>query len=274
MPAFDEFAHLERSGWADAATVASYVRDFGQAAEICAPAIVTAAGGGTGTDALDLCCGHGILARRLVDAGLRVTGLDFSPAFLAIARKLVPEAQFIEGDAMALPFAAESFDAVVIGCGIPHVPDPRTVLAECARVLRPGGRLAFSVWHGPERFGAFSMVFGAIQQHGDPGVSMPPGPGAHDFADAERAFAALKKVGLGAPAIETVESYWDCTDPGAPYDFFLEGTVRGGAMLRTQPAAARTAIREAVAADVRQHIGPEGPWKIPVPAAIVSAVKA
>lgn len=273
MTGHTEFARMEQAGWADAATVAAYARDFGKAAEQCVSTLVGATRAGPGQDALDLCCGHGILANGLVAAGARVTGLDFSPAFLEIARQGVPAANFVEGDAMALPFDDESFDAIAIGCGIPHVPDPPRVLSECARVLRPGGRLAYSVWHGADQFGAFSAVFSAIARHGDPSVTMPSGPGAHDYGEPKRAFETLAQVGFDEMALETVESYWTCDDLGAVYDYFLEGTVRGGVMLRRQPHAAQAAIRAAVVAELRANLGETGPWRVPVPAAIISATR-
>jgi SAM-dependent methyltransferase len=162
---------------------------------------------------------------------------------------------------------------VTIGFGIPHVPDPARVFAECARVVRPGGRLAYSVWHGPEKQTALAAVFDAIAKHGDPAVTLPPAPGANDYAQPETAFPALASAGFADCALETVASAWTSEDATAPYRFFAEGTARGGHLLRQQPAANATAIRAAVAQWVRETCdGP--PWTIPIPAAIVSAVRA
>ncbi|MEI4235141.1 class I SAM-dependent methyltransferase [Roseovarius sp. D22-M7] len=126
------------------------------------PHLVAAVNAGPDTDALDLCCGHGNVSAALVAAGARVTGLDFSAAMLELARAAVPGLQFVHGDAMRLSFPDASFDAVTIGFGMPHVPQPRRVIAQARRVLRPGGRIAFSTWCGPEVDGAFGYVFGAI----------------------------------------------------------------------------------------------------------------
>jgi demethylmenaquinone methyltransferase/2-methoxy-6-polyprenyl-1,4-benzoquinol methylase len=100
---------------------------------------------GPGQRALDVCCGTGDVALALVRTGARVTGLDFSPEMLAVARRRARTAtaavEFIQGDALALPFADASFDAVTISYGLRNLADFRAGLAEMARVLRPGGRL-------------------------------------------------------------------------------------------------------------------------------------
>ena len=140
-----------------------------------------------------------------------------------------------------------------------------------ARVLRPGGRFAYSVWHGPETSTAFRTVFDAIGKYGDPSIALPPGPPIHAFADPEIAFPALEAAGFAHPLLETVRCSWKVQDPGAPFDLFIEGTVRGALLLRSQPPENKTAIRSAVSEAIRLEFGNDGPWRVPIPAAIVSA---
>jgi len=94
-------------------------------------------------EVLDAACGTGDLSRAFAAAGAkRVVGLDFTPEMLAIARtKRAGAVEFIEGDAMNLPFADASFDVVSIAFGIRNVSDPARALREFRRVLRPAGRL-------------------------------------------------------------------------------------------------------------------------------------
>jgi demethylmenaquinone methyltransferase/2-methoxy-6-polyprenyl-1,4-benzoquinol methylase len=95
-----------------------------------------------GDAVLDVCCGTGDLALAAERAGGRVTGLDFSEQMLARARKKSQTVEWVLGDATALPFPDGSFDAATVGFGIRNVPDLEAGLAELARVLRPGGRVA------------------------------------------------------------------------------------------------------------------------------------
>jgi len=172
----DDFAALERREWSDAKVATSYAQVFAKAADMVVPHLVAAVQAGKETRVLDLCCGHGNVTAGLVKSGAEVTGLDFSSVMLEMARAAVPEAEFVEGNAMDLWFGADTFDAVTIGFGLPHVPDPPKVISEARRVLRPGGRLAFSVWCGPEVDTALGYVFKAIAKHGHPDIVLPPGP--------------------------------------------------------------------------------------------------
>ncbi len=97
---------------------------------------------GEGYKVLDACCGTGDLALAAERAGGKVTGLDFSERMLDRAREKSQTVEWVLGDVTALPFGAGSFDAVTVGFGIRNVPDLEAGLAELARVLRPGGRIA------------------------------------------------------------------------------------------------------------------------------------
>jgi demethylmenaquinone methyltransferase/2-methoxy-6-polyprenyl-1,4-benzoquinol methylase len=94
-----------------------------------------------GDAVLDACCGTGDLGIAAAHAGGRVVGLDFSQAMLERARRKAPELEWLEGDLLALPFEAASFDAATVGFGVRNVEDLARALAELRRVLRPGGRL-------------------------------------------------------------------------------------------------------------------------------------
>jgi SAM-dependent methyltransferase len=102
---------------------------------------------------LDVCAGLGGPARVLAYRfGARVTGVDLTHSRCAAGARLTalvrlgPLVRHVRGDAQALPFRARAFDAAVSQEGLLHVPDKAAVLTECARVLRPGARLAFTDW--------------------------------------------------------------------------------------------------------------------------------
>jgi demethylmenaquinone methyltransferase/2-methoxy-6-polyprenyl-1,4-benzoquinol methylase len=91
---------------------------------------------------LDACCGTGDLAVEAERRGGRVVGLDFSERMLERARKKSGAIEWVQGDALALPFGDGEFDAATVGFGVRNLADLEGGLRELARVLRPGGKLA------------------------------------------------------------------------------------------------------------------------------------
>jgi 2-polyprenyl-6-hydroxyphenyl methylase/3-demethylubiquinone-9 3-methyltransferase len=92
---------------------------------------------------LDVGCGGGFLALQMAAEGHSVTALDVDESVFAAARSRASELtiDWVSGRAEALPFADESFDAVCVMDVLEHVNEPEVVVAEAARVLRPGGKL-------------------------------------------------------------------------------------------------------------------------------------
>ncbi len=93
---------------------------------------------------LDIACGTGIVTRGLLRPERTVLGVDRSSGMLGLAARRVPGG-VVCGDAARLPLASDSVDAVVIVWLLHLLPDPAAVLAEAARVLRPGGVLITTV---------------------------------------------------------------------------------------------------------------------------------
>lgn len=113
-----------------------------------------------GSDVLDTACGTGRYLGPLLAAGTHVTGLDFSEQMLAVARRKYPRVGLVRADLEGrLPCADESFSHVLCAHALKHLPGLRGPLTEFARVLRPGGRLVFSVTHPNMDFVDYELSF-------------------------------------------------------------------------------------------------------------------
>jgi len=104
-------------------------------------------GVGESERASEICCGTGDLTFRLAKRGGTVLGLDLNMSMLTVARcrlakRAVRGEQLCQADALSLPCANATFDAVTIGYGLRNLADIHGGLSEIYRVLKPGGRLA------------------------------------------------------------------------------------------------------------------------------------
>lgn len=102
-----------------------------------------------GQRVLDLAAGTGTSTEEWADAGIAVVPCDFSTGMVAVGKERRPDLPFVAGDATALPFADNSFDAVTISFGLRNVVEVDRALAEMLRVTKPGGRLVVCEFSTP-----------------------------------------------------------------------------------------------------------------------------
>ncbi len=98
---------------------------------------------------VDLAAGTGTSSVPLAAAGAFVIPCDFSLGMLAVGRERQPGLPFVAGDALHLPFADRSLDAITISFGLRNTADPLAALEEMRRVVRPGGRLVVCEFSHP-----------------------------------------------------------------------------------------------------------------------------
>lgn len=267
----EAFTDFERAGWA--AAIDGYARTLGQVTAQTVDATLDAAGIAAGHRVLDVCTGHGILAAAALARGATVQGIDFAPAVLAMARRNVPGASFDQGDAQRLPYPDAGFDRVVCGYGIVHLPDPERALREMRRVLKPGGRVAASVWARATPANGLGLVYGAIKVYGRLDIPLPDGPDFFQFADPARLEAALSETGFVDVRASTFAQDWRLARPGDLLDAILNGTVRAKALLEAQDARAFTAIKAAVEAGMARFARGAAGYAVPMPAVIGSGAR-
>jgi ubiquinone/menaquinone biosynthesis C-methylase UbiE len=240
----DAVRAFEHAGWQQAA--ARYQSTFAAATGEFAEALLDAAEVGAGVSVLDLCCGSGLVAGAAASRGAVVSGLDFSPAMLAVARAAHPALHFAEGDAESLPFSDASFEAMVSNFGVHHLARPERAMAEAMRVLRPGGRLAVTTWAVPVENAAWGLLFDAIRLHGDIAAAKTP-PSGGGLGSEAAVLHLLREVGFAAPAAETLRAEWKLAQPGDLLAALQHGTVRTAALIEAQRPAALLAIEAEIA---------------------------
>ena len=169
---FGEFKAAQREAWASFVPVEVTTI-------IPAAKLVTFAQVSSGKKVLDVACGTGVVAVTAARRGAIVSGLDLSPVLIERARHNADLAgvriDFIDGDAEALPYPDASFDIVLSQFGHIFAPRPHVALSEMLRVLKVGGRLAFSTWP-PEHFPARMFTILAEFAPASPDVEQPAAP--------------------------------------------------------------------------------------------------
>jgi SAM-dependent methyltransferase len=171
---FANFKAAQREAWAVFAPVEIFTT-------VPAAKLVKFAQVASGQKVLDVACGTGVVAVTAARRGANVSGLDLTPVLIERARHNANVAgvdiDFIDGDAEALPYPDASFDVVLSQFGHIFAPRPAVALREILRVLKVGGRVAFSTWP-PEHFTGRMFTFIARYLPPPPPGIEPPAPPA------------------------------------------------------------------------------------------------
>ena len=267
----DSFNAFEAAGWE--AQVAGYDEFFVPITTRLVEPLLDATEVRGGDRVLDVASGPGHVAAGAAGRGAAVVGVDIAEGMLSLARRLHPELEFRRGDAEALPFPDDSFDAVVANFLMLHVGRPEQVVDEFARVLVPGGRLALTVWDGPGRARVLGVLLEAVAAAGaSPPPDIPVGPPFFRFADDEEFSALLRGRRLEDVEVRTIDFTHREASPETLWRGLLGGTVRTAALIRGQTSDMQRRIRADFDRIVRQHeVG--GGLELPVSVKLASGRK-
>jgi SAM-dependent methyltransferase len=219
-----------------------------------------------GDTVLELAAGladTGLMAARLVGESGRVIVTDFTPEMVAAARRRAEElgvqnAEFRVLDAERMDLETDSVDGVLCRWAYMLMIDPSAAFAETRRVLRPGGRLAFSVWAARVRNPAISLVGRVLESQGHIPPPDPRAPSAFAMADPGRIREFVLGAGFAEPEIEEVAFRWPFADQDAYWRYLSETAASVSPVLRALSPEAQKAVREQVEEAARPYRSGEG----------------
>ena len=227
----------------------------------------------TGKSFLDVCTGTGLLADAALRRGAIAEGVDVASNMISIARSSFPKVKFLCGDAEKLPYLNQSFDAVACSFGLLHMEHPELGVAEMFRVLRPGGRFTYSVWHGPEDGGTLmEIMFNTLSELANLDLGLPLTPPMFDYADPRKRDKILHEVGFKNVEGRDPTFIWYANEPKAIEQFIRDGAVRGGMIFDRQTEDIKARIVAALISRASQFAFGSG-VAIPCRAHLATAIK-
>lgn len=254
--AAEEFKRFEAEGWGRKAE--SYASLTGALTARVVEPLLDAAGVGSGDRVLDVASGPGYVAASALDRGADPVGIDIAEGMVALARRDNPGIEFLVADAEDLPFEPAGFDVVAANFVLNHLPRPERAAAEFARVLRPGGRVAFSIWDEDERNRWYGLARETLAEVGEPRPdALPAGaPDPTRFVDEAEARALLAGAGLDRRfAMRHLEFEWPVPSGESLWANLLAGSVRTAARIQAQDPDVQRRMRELFTERAQQEFG-------------------
>jgi len=266
----DDFSKLEFEGWTRVSDL--YDKSWANLTKQFIEPLLNAVNIQPATKVLDVACGPGYVSQAIHYRNATPTGVDFSSSMIALAKQMHPHIEFIEGDAQALDFPDERFDSVVMNFGMLHLSKPELAIKEAKRVLRKGGRFGFTVWAGPERSPAASVMFNNIMKHADQNVNMPEAPPSYYFSDEKLTTELLLKNGFDDIAFTDHLVEWAVPSAEYLFETELNAGVRTSSFLKRQTDETLSKIRQDVVKGMEKFYD-GAQYKLQFCGCIISGVK-
>ncbi len=198
---------------------------------------------------LDVACGTGILGRLLHErcgACQRFVGVDINPGMLEVARRLLPGAEYQQGNASELGFGASELDLVLCQHGLMFFPDRSKALVEMRRVLAGGGRLGLSTWRSLAENPLSEALTEVGRKHVDGPLDLP-----FSLGDEKQLATLIAAAGFTNVEVDTVEVV--ATFPDAA--MFLKMNVMAFSAVMPQLASMSDAERAQFSSDMEAACG-------------------
>lgn len=250
------------------AVARSYQKHIVPGFKPAAEALCRYAGIRKGERVLDIACGPGTASFAAAALGAEVTGVDAAKGMIELARELAgakPGITFLEGDLQRLPMPDASFDVVVSSFGVIFSSAPRHAVAEMARVLVPGGRMAFLAW---PKSGAIGRYYEVLDRHIPPPNDFDP----YRWADLNQVRRWLGDS-FGPVSSTTVDLPFTAKSPEAAWEVLTSSMGRVALVYPAMAPPARGELDQAMVGFFRGYRKADGSIEWPRKALMIRATK-
>ena len=212
--------------------------------------MLDATGVTAGTRFLDVGCGAGGAELLAAKRGAVISGVDAAPNSIALAKSRILEASFQVGDMQALPFEAETFDAVISVNCIQFVPDAKKGVSELARVCKAGSKVSIAVFGEPAKVDE-DVIFNALAD-----LLPPPKPTFKEyrFSCPGQVEDLMRNAGLGDLVTETINTPFIYPNPEIGY----RGQRSAGSLQEVIEAVGEKAVKDAIFRSFERFAKPDG----------------
>ena len=264
--AFDEYERRTWDGKAEA-----FAGSFAQLCAYTVPQLLDAAEVRADVRVLDVGTGTGTAAVAACERGAKVTAVDAEPSMVELAAQAAPAADVRVAILPQLPFDDGQFDAVVSNFVLNHVGRPRDTLAELRRVVRPGGRIALTIWSVPAAPGQ-ALLGRAVEAAGvQRPPHLPPLAPEDDFPRSPQGLTALL-VAAGFRDVQCGTLRWDHrAEPEVWWGGPAAGIAFIGQLVMSQTEETRAEIKHHFDLLCKEFTGADGQLVLPHEALLVDA---
>jgi len=266
----NNFFQFEHDFWNKTSDI--YHDGFGYVTSLTIPHIIKHLKIKDNNKILDIACGPGYISEYLKNNSYDISGIDFSESMINFAKDRLPKSKFQVASAEDLPFEDNSFEFVICNFGMLHFANPQITTSEAYRVLKDGGKFAYSAWNELNKSPAMSIIMEAINKFSDTTVNLPEGPPFFYYALEENSFPMLKNIGFKHIERKEIHEIWDIKSAKSFVEFYRDGGARIGGILRAQSKEALKNIIKEVENNIIPYKS-DNIFKVPVSMVITYGTK-